>query len=304
MALSTRSFVAFVAFSGAVVVTGCATGSVTDDGLAPGSNGTPSPDQGDAGHGDGATGAPGADADPVPSRPQDSGDHDATTAKDSGNDDGSSDAPAGDAPDSDAAPLVDAGTDSGPVSVDAGTDAGGTCSAGSVAGFTPVWHAPRVQPLRCAPADIDAFYTACLGATATNATCNANGSSNPFCYSCIVSNSTDATWGPLIVWPNGGPLEVNVGGCIDNQSSSGNPCARAFEGQEECEHQACDATCVSVGQAGYDACIASTDSGGCAAEVSAASTKCSNLSLTTARCLTGSTFQARFKSVAQVFCYF
>jgi hypothetical protein len=195
------------------------------------------------------------------------------------------------------------GNDSGGGTFDAAGDATLTCAPGNVSGFSPTWKPSKTNLLACLPADVDAFYTACLGPTSTQQTCQSFATSKASCYSCIVTFDTDAQWGPLVVF-SAGPLSLNLGGCVDVMSSSSGTCARSLQAEAQCEHLACDAPCASASDTDYDACVTSASQGGCSTYASGVSTQCASLPASAAPCAQGSTFEARFKSVARVFCTF
>ena len=281
MSFSTRSRAARAALLGLLLVA-CATAPDDVEGTAsPGTDAPPKPDKGLGGDEAGTTEDPGTA--PL------GGDYDAGVMKDASKD-------------AKADAKHDASADSGGKG-DAG-QAGGICSAASVPSFMPTWHGPKVELLKCTPADIDAFFTACLETSATPATCSANAMAHAGCYDCLISESTDATWGALVMWPNDGPLDINVAGCIEHKSATDDACAKAYEGAQECEHLACDASCKTATMAEYETCVVDGDTGSCATLSDARATACTTLSPATAPCTAGMTFEERFKSIAKVFCNF
>jgi len=81
----------------------------------------------------------------------------------------------------------------------------------------------------------------------------------------VVSASTDASWGPIVVF--GDITVVNQPGCLDLVDPSAADCAGAAEAQTECEHAWCDAACPvtdSPSLTAWQECAAEADQGACA----------------------------------------
>lgn len=153
----------------------------------------------------------------------------------------------------DAGIVVDSGTtihtlDAG--EVDAGTitepDGGttGSCFMNSAAqqlNFTAV----LVHQNRCTPTQITEFNTACLGATATTAACNAVVAADGDCSDCLFGGNLDGGLGaaPALL-PVGSNEEVNVSGCLAGISTAPAACQTEYQEITFCADTAC-ATCTT-----------------------------------------------------------
>jgi hypothetical protein len=67
----------------------------------------------------------------------------------------------------------------------------------------------------CSQQDISSFVTACLSASATQATCSTwqKSDAGVGCLACLVTQDTSAKWGPLVC--NSTSCLINTGGCVD-----------------------------------------------------------------------------------------
>jgi len=193
---------------------------------------------------------------------------------------------------------------------DAGVDAPLACPPAPLDEWTPPdYHQPDMaQPMACTAAMIGDFYSSCLSPVATQATCSQNwGSSedaaHQTCQSCLVTDSQQPTWGALV---NFGPtVSLNVGGCIQLLDPSQMGCAQAVQQADACEHQACDVKCPvsdSASFADYQQCIDAAANGECGTYGTAAQCQNGEDAGPAAACVTGTTFQDLFTSVARAFC--
>ena len=143
-------------------------------------------------------------------------------------------------------------------------DAGPTaaCAPGSVSAFAPTWHPPRTMTSACTKAQIDS-YLACLTDAQTTldpATCSEWTSSpsatDQACLTCLLSNETDSSYGPLIQLPT--ELLINVAGCIAlaEGKADGSGCGGALQTDEECQRAACLPTCPTSTSAQAEAEVA------------------------------------------------
>jgi hypothetical protein len=150
---------------------------------------------------------------------------------------------------------------------DGGIDAASAaaCAPASAAGWAPTWVPPSgAAQGACAPQDVADLYAACFGAGATDDTCSTYESNNPTCASCVLSASTDSSWGPIVAFSD--TLAVNQPGCLDLVEPSAAACAQAAESQTECEHALCDASCPVTDTPSFEAweeCAAQADQGAC-----------------------------------------
>jgi hypothetical protein len=161
-----------------------------------------------------------------------------------------------------AAWLAEGGTlpvvDAGPVPV----------CAPSNAAFTPSWHTPRVVPGACTQALIDS-YRQCLDdsiVTANPPSCaswtGTLSAANKTCLSCLVSNESDSTYGPIVELPT--ETLINLPGCIAvaEGKTDGSGCGGALSAFEQCGRAACLPTCPTGNAAEVateSACETSTD---------------------------------------------
>jgi len=192
-----------------------------------------------------------------------------------------------------------AGTD-----VDAGAQPpAATCTPSSAAGWSPAWVPPTgASQGLCAPQDLADLYAACFGADASDGTCSSYESSSPTCASCVLSASTDASWGAIVVFAD--TTVVNQPGCLELVDPAEAPCAGAAESQAECEHALCDSSCPvsdAPSFAAWQQCAAQADQGACGGYDGA----CLDAALAAdgggAACA-GADFATAFANVATVFC--
>jgi hypothetical protein len=140
--------------------------------------------------------------------------------------------------------------------------------APSSAAFTPSWHAPRVVAGACTQALI-ASYRQCLDdsmVTASPPSCaswtGTLSAANQTCLSCLVSNESDSTYGPIVELPT--ETLLNLPGCIAvaEGKTDGSGCGGALSAFEECGRAACLPTCPTGNAselAAESACETSTD---------------------------------------------
>lgn len=206
----------------------------------------------------------------------------------------------------DPAPAIPASPASPDSSLD--TDAGAevpatTCAPSSAAGWSPAWVPPTgASQGLCAPQDIANLYAACLGTDATDDTCSSYESDSPDCASCVLSASTDPSWGAIVVFAD--TTVVNQPGCLDLVDPAEVDCAGAAESQTECEHALCDSSCPvsdAPSFAAWQQCAAEADQGACGGYDGT----CLDAALAAdgggAAC-GGADFATAFANVATVFC--
>jgi hypothetical protein len=124
------------------------------------------------------------------------------------------------------------------------------CEISDTSGYSPV---PQAKPIAasgaCTQEQIASFVQACVGATATNATCMAWQQSDAgTCGACVMTQASASTWGPLVCDVNG--CKLDVPGCIDvtlgqealERNASGNgSCGDFLSDEEGCVDFACAA---------------------------------------------------------------
>jgi len=198
-----------------------------------------------------------------------------------------------------------------------GDDSGGDDSSAStcptpadISSWTPPAYVPaKSSPGACAPGDVAAYDAACLAQGSSSQTaCQAFEMAHATCSACILSKSTDSTWGPLISW--GGVVNVNLGGCIELVTPSDTSCAKAQEVAMTCPHVACDMVCpvTSGNQASFtqwQACTQTADADACGTFVNAAACLGTDDGSTGTLCdpaTSAGTFDSLFLQIAPLFC--
>jgi hypothetical protein len=204
---------------------------------------------------------------------------------------------------------VDAAIDSGAQT--GVSDAGPTCQPAGLAGWTPpaYHHAQPAQPAACTSALIADFYASCLGPDASSSACDENWGcgdggcaedvAHATCERCLVTPSTNITWGPVVDY--GSTVSVNVAGCIELLDPANAGCAMPVQQADQCQHEACDTACPAL--ADFDSCVAVADQGICAAYAQGSVCQATEADGGPARaCVAGAAFGDLFAAAAQVFC--
>jgi hypothetical protein len=135
--------------------------------------------------------------------------------------------------------VIDSGT---VVEPDGGTT--GSCFVNSAAQQLDV-SAPVAGQNRCTPTQISTFNTACLGATATTAACNALVAADGDCADCLFGGNPDGGVGtaPALL-PVGGGEQVNFNGCIAAISTAPSDCKLQYQEITFCAATTCS-TCTT-----------------------------------------------------------
>ena len=154
---------------------------------------------------------------------------------------------------------------------------------------------PAVKNSVCTSAQISSAVTACLGASATQATCSTfvSDASNKACLlGCMITGyannmgmvvswtgnpvpSASAPWGSLVTVANPGQqLFYDIGGCIKLADPGQAACGDSVNALLQCEVASCSGNCpvptqgtasaIGAAQSAYQSCVTSADSGGCA----------------------------------------
>lgn len=178
-----------------------------------------------------------------------------------------------------------------------------------VSKFTPpaYKHAKHV-PTACTAQNLADYDKNCINATTKNtANCTAWKTAAATCYGCLVSQETDATWGPLV--SHNGVISINTAGCVELTDPGDTTCAPADQAQEACIEAACDTQCPVKDQTSftnYQSCTSTAASQGCGTFVSTANNACTSVaaSSTSAVCFPTSsgTFESFMLSIAPIFC--
>jgi hypothetical protein len=170
----------------------------------------------------------------------------------------------------------------------------------------PAYVKATHSPSACSAKALSDFDTACINSSSKSTTaCNTYKTSQAGCYACLVSQSTDATWGPLVV--DNGSYNINGGGCIQLVDPNSQACAAAQEAFEQCTHAACDKACPvtdSSSFALYQQCATTADNQGCSTFGTAAQSclASEDASAVVPTCTGPTTFEALFLHIAPVFC--
>jgi hypothetical protein len=154
----------------------------------------------------------------------------------------------------------DTGVDTGPCTMITTTDAGGTpvstCTAApigttcgdrvSLTGFTPT-KVPAATPdtTACTSTALTDIYNDCFATGGSATKCEADETTYASCYTCMVTDETATSYGPLIASKNGGLVFINQAGCIDLLEPCNSACAGAFQGATQCELAGCEGNCPS-----------------------------------------------------------
>ena len=159
------------------------------------------------------------------------------------------------------------------------------CEVCDVSAYSPATLAPPESATQaCSSVDIQDFVTACVSATATQATCEAwqQADAGASCAACILTQQTAAKSGPLVCDSAG--CTTNTGGCVDivlgevsQETGSGGSgsCGDLVNAEYGCIDYAC-AACVSTSD--FDTCDTNAQANECKTYVDAAtnSSKCAS----------------------------
>lgn len=170
--------------------------------------------------------------------------------------------------------------DGGPLDLDGGptrdagpADGGPKDGGSSVACYEPgdaimlPGTPPTAAQSHCSEADLTGLRTACLGATSSAATCDAQLAANPACGRCVFGalpgENAATTPIPAVIPISDDSLAPNIAACA--ALVIGRPdCAAPLARKVSCTSSAC-ATCVD--QAAEDACTATAEAGVCSGTV-------------------------------------
>jgi len=170
----------------------------------------------------------------------------------------------------------------------------------------PAYVKAKHQATACTAKALSDFDTACINTgSSSTAACNTFKTSEAGCYACLVSQSTDATWGPLVI--DNGSYNINGGGCVELVDPNSQACAAAQQTFEQCTHAACDKACPVKDQSTftlYQQCAMTADSQGCSSYSNAANNclATEGASAVVATCTGPQTFELLFLQIAPVFC--
>ena len=229
--------------------------------------------------------------------------------------------------DSGGTPAVDSGTpivDSGKTVKDTGSvvpgdddsstgeDAASACVPADETGYTATWHPAKPASASCTQAQIDAYHdcltngqtnpAACTPFTGTSAS-----AANKACASCILTDASSASYGPLIA--HSGTVELNVPGCIAvaTNDPQGTGCAGKYQAASGCRNASCAANCPVTDDASFtleQQCESAAAAGTCKTFEDAAG--CADALVeaggAAAACLNGQSFDDLFNAIVPIFC--
>ena len=118
-----------------------------------------------------------------------------------------------------------------------------SCFPHSETSFSAVWVPPVPRSHPCSSTQIDAFYTACVGSTASGSNCGSWTTStvNLACRACLETPSSATSYGVLIAYP-GNVVELNEAGCVALAEPCNLPCAETWLASVQCREAACAPT--------------------------------------------------------------
>jgi len=120
----------------------------------------------------------------------------------------------------------------------------GSCVPATLPGYTDIWRAPHVVPSACTEDQISQFIQVCLvGADGGAQECTnfVQGASTEQCARCMLSDSTDTTFGPVILFST--YTLLNLGGCVALVDPCQEACAEVVQADEMCPATACTSNC-------------------------------------------------------------
>ncbi len=104
------------------------------------------------------------------------------------------------------------------------------CPPAPVPSFTPTWKPPSAAKSgACTTVQISTFFDACLGTSSNASGCAAYTQANASCTSCLQSDDTASSYGPVIWHSNRTYYTTNIAGCIaDEEPDAGVGGVRPF----------------------------------------------------------------------------
>jgi hypothetical protein len=131
-----------------------------------------------------------------------------------------------------------------------------TCNPAQLATtFKPTWRPPNgLRSGACSAQQISDFYDACLATPVDPAKCAAFTQANGTCASCLQSDDSDPSYGPVIWHAKHAFYTLNVPGCIANEQNDTSPqsCGAAYQADLECKQTACTG-CFAVPNSSFAA---------------------------------------------------
>lgn len=199
-------------------------------------------------------------------------------------------------------------------SSDAGSDgaADASCAPTPLATFAATWAPPKVTAGACTSQEIADAYDACFAPPVDMAKCTDYKGAHTSCATCVSSEATDSTHGPLVWQRSDRYFTVNVAGClaIEQGNKAPDSCAAAFDAAVNCKRTACDA-CGSAGALNFQSLSVCENtagkSGACQMLGSQEATACGDLlapDASTLKCFeaSGETTRDLYLRLAPLFC--
>jgi len=177
------------------------------------------------------------------------------------------------------------------------------CAPVSVESYVPAPMTPPSPPAAaCSAGELSSFWSACLEQGLGSSACAAFAASDATCAACLVSQSTDATWGPVVKTPQA--TKLNVAGCMAlvQGDASETSCAQRASDEIGCEAYACDGVCPvtpDAGESAYEACVQGAAAGGCHAYLDA---ECDAADAGVSACIATAEQESKFVALAAIFC--
>jgi len=178
-----------------------------------------------------------------------------------------------------------------------------TCAPVQGDGGVPPFVPPNQPQSTCTTTQIQALYDDCSIGTA--AACDAfyGDPANLPCIRCMISNSTDPSWGAVVRFASTATTQANVAGCIALVDGDAGPdgCGAAYQAFIECRQDSCGVCpsgSTSAGLAAFDLCESQAERTTCMQY--AQSGQCAQASVY-GGCLFAS-FESQFLGVGAFFC--
>jgi len=177
----------------------------------------------------------------------------------------------------------------------------------------PAYHSAQAVQHACSTLMINDFYNSCLGPSSSSGACAQDWGAgedvaHSVCQACLITPSTSTTWGPLVNYGSAGgtgTVSVNVAGCVELLDASKQSCAASVQLADECQHEACDATCPvtdATAFANWQQCIGAASQTSCLGYLTSAACVNAEDAGPAATCVTGADFETEFIDIATVFC--
>jgi hypothetical protein len=170
-----------------------------------------------------------------------------------------------------------------------------------VSSFVPSSPKPaRAFQSACGAGQVTSFYYACAASSASQYSCESwesASASNSTCAACMISNDTDAAWGPIV--NHSDYAFVNQVGCAQRLNAL--TCASAAWEDQSCQMAACDGICDDDGLSELNACEANATAGGCKSYDDASTAACQTATGPFNKCFVADP-QSQIVNVGVTFC--